>query len=693
MPRGAIWLFIAGVLLSCLSAGTTFYLERQIIKQAVDNRFDTLSSAISRQFSIYDEALLGVKSLFEGSEFVSRDEFRAATKHILERHHQLRAIDWVPYVREFERSVYESYAHEDGLVGYQFTRRSGGEIVKDEKRKQYFPVFYIEPLEGNRSALGFNLGSDPRRLQALLASARSAQLSVSAKIKLVQDNGADAVLHFFPVYEGGDFEPDARLPNLRGFVLGVIALDPVFQQIISTQIRGELLHFYIVDKTDEEPVVLYDSGDDKTAESSSEIGTYRRPAYAKELQIGDRVWQLNGYEPDLTSMSTYRLIFIPLSVFTAGLMVTIFISLYVRRSVIEAKDRIVEASTVVESSQHAIVMTDGDDLIELFNPAAEDLFGYTASDSIGQKVDLFLYGDVESPDTQTSVMHVPSGEFEVRACHKDGTQIPVLLSVSEIQTSRGSRYLGMVVDLSKQKEVEEYLTKAKNSAESADKAKTEFLSVISHELRTPLTVLMGYVHVLGNTENLDADMLNMVAQEMDLSCNQLLTVINDLLDISKLEAGVVEIQPIQVRIGDLFGTLEDEFKGKAQEKNLAFEVVDSDLYVSADRKRLAQILKNIIDNAFKFTDNGYVKLMAEVVDNYVQIVVSDSGKGIPDSKLALIFESMTQADSSDSRDAEGIGLGLAITKKLVDLHNGTISVDSVEGEGSVFKVILPQLKI
>jgi len=229
----------------------------------------------------------------------------------------------------------------------------------------------------------------------------------------------------------------------------------------------------------------------------------------------------------------------------------------------------------------------------------------------------------------------------------------------------------------------------------ADRLKSEFLANMSHELRTPMNAIIGFTKLVRRKS---ADLLPLRQREnlekVEISANQLLTLINDILDLSKIEAGKmsVNIMPIELAplVDTCFATVESIVKG---EKVQLFKEVPDDLpEVLSDQDKLKQIIINLLSNALKFTKEGEVKLSAAVEDASLRIAVSDTGIGISSDALAYIFDEFRQVDGSSTREHGGTGLGLSITKKLTHLLGGTIDVSSVEGEGSTFTVTLPLAK-
>ena len=227
--------------------------------------------------------------------------------------------------------------------------------------------------------------------------------------------------------------------------------------------------------------------------------------------------------------------------------------------------------------------------------------------------------------------------------------------------------------------------------EKASKYKSEFLANMSHELRTPLNSIILLSKLL--TQNLDGKLGEKDVEKSAVihkAGNDLLLLINDILDLSKIESGNMELIYEDVASSEIINDVNGLFGALANEKNLEFRINDKFNNVfSTDKVKLSQVLKNLLSNAFKFTKDGFVEIIFEQVNDRLHIVVKDSGIGVPQDKLETIFEAFKQVDGSISREFGGTGLGLSITKTIIDLMDGTINVESVEGEGASFTITLP----
>jgi CheY-like chemotaxis protein len=260
-------------------------------------------------------------------------------------------------------------------------------------------------------------------------------------------------------------------------------------------------------------------------------------------------------------------------------------------------------------------------------------------------------------------------------------------------------YIAIVSDITERRTFIQNLEKAKADAEASDRLKTAFLANMSHEIRTPMNAIVGFSNLLSDSKLPEAkkeEYLDHIIQ----SSNMLLNLIDDIIDISKIEAGQITINRQEFRINKVVQDVFKTFSNVSKKRNLDFRLnippSSDSISLNTDPVRLRQILSNLIGNAVKFTERGYIEIGYDVRDNgmgsNIRFFVKDSGIGIPKDKQSLIFERFRQLDDTRTRRFGGTGLGLSISKKLVDLLGGNIWVESQPGEGSEFYFTIPYIK-
>lgn len=356
-------------------------------------------------------------------------------------------------------------------------------------------------------------------------------------------------------------------------------------------------------------------------------------------------------------------------------------------------------SGVIASALDAIVITGQYGHIIHWNQSAAEIFGYTEKEVKGRTlmetiIPLsyeFTHWNGFQGFQEGGSISILNKRLELTAVRKGGEEFPIELTVTAIEDESESYYSAFIRDISSRRQREQELVQMKEKAEQAAKAKSQFLSVMSHELRTPLNAVIGITHLLMQSQPREDQQEDL--RTLQFSGESLLHIINDILDFTKLDSGKIELSAIDFNLRDLAQSLYQSFSFKAREKKIIFDVEYDEqmpFYVKGDNFRLSQVLNNLVSNAIKFTQDGFVKLKIQLVENrgnsYVtQFSVIDSGIGIAEDKLEKIFEQFTQADSDTTRLYGGTGLGLSISARLVELMGSSIVVTSTPGKGSNFQ--------
>ncbi|MBN8570821.1 MAG: response regulator [Ignavibacteria bacterium] len=329
------------------------------------------------------------------------------------------------------------------------------------------------------------------------------------------------------------------------------------------------------------------------------------------------------------------------------------------------------------------------------NDAFTKLTGYESFEILGQKYAV-LFGErtdkIELNKLYDSIYLKQKAEVEIICYTKNHSEYWVNLNISPIpdDTGRITHWVFIQRDITEKKKIEESLKRSKLEAETAARQRADFLSNMSHEIRTPMNAIIGLTELMLQ-ETKDEKFLENL-QSVKFSADNLLVIINEILDYSKLDAGKVKVENISFDIKQIFRELDKSIGLKAREKNIEFtSVVDENCpqFLIGDPVRINQILINLAGNAIKFTHKGKVEVKAEIVtksNDEVKLLfaVTDTGIGIPDDKLHLIFESFMQAYTDTQRLFGGTGLGLTISKKLIEMLNGEIRVESTVNKGSKF---------
>lgn len=346
---------------------------------------------------------------------------------------------------------------------------------------------------------------------------------------------------------------------------------------------------------------------------------------------------------------------------------------------------------VVESAPNAMVLVNGEGKITLVNSQTEKLFGFPREELMGQNVELLIPTRFRSahPSYRGSFFSTPHARAmgagrDLFARRKDGTEFPVEIGLNPLETAEGTMVLAAIIDITERK------------TQEANKLKSDFLARMSHELRTPMNAILGFSELLidervGELNGRQKDYL----KDIHASAEHLLQLINDILDISKIESGKTELKIETFDVVDVIEEVMKVLAPLAAKKQITVQMqLSPDVTtVSLDKSKFRQILYNLLSNAIKYNkQNGEASISTypDGQDRF-RMEIMDTGVGIAKENMHKLFIPFVQLDATAAARNEGTGLGLALTKNIIELHGGKISVDSTLGEGTTFSVVMPKL--
>jgi PAS domain S-box-containing protein len=505
-------------------------------------------------------------------------------------------------------------------------------------------------------------------------------------------------------------------PHQGDSILEAIRLDPLYAELFIPEVRASFaLQIY-----DETGLVWGESGEPP---DDVRAATHSFPVAGQRWTL--RAWPHPAWLAAERAKEWRAIARIGLP--TAPLVAALLVGILLWWGRLTQKILLAERRTrlVVDRALDAVVTMDAGGLITGWNPQAETIFGWPAKDVIGRPfASTVIPPDQREAHTQGLARFLVTGtgpmldrRIETTAWHCDGREFPVELSISAIRLRDTYTFTAFVRDITERTHAEEELRRAKESAEAANRAKSEFLATMSHEIRTPMNGIFGMTELALDTTN-DAERRDFLVRARACA-ESLMTIINDVLDFSKIEAGKLDIERIEFDLRSVLDGVLDTLAIEATRKQLELiGFVDETLpaRLRGDPGRLRQIVMNLAGNALKFTDHGEIVVRFERADDggtagqpvdavegrparpdddagagaadgrpvTLRCTVRDTGIGIPRDKQQAIFESFTQADSSTTRRYGGTGLGLAISQRLVSLMGGAIGVESEPGHGSTF---------
>ena len=366
-----------------------------------------------------------------------------------------------------------------------------------------------------------------------------------------------------------------------------------------------------------------------------------------------------------------------------------------REKQVEEKLKII--SKAIEQNPAAVVITDREGNIEYVNPKFTELTGYSSEEVIGQNPRILQSGKMQR-DTYEELWQtilegrVWRGEFLNKK--KNGELYWEDASISPVVNDRGviTNFVAVKEDITEKKKLWSQLVEAKEKAEESDRLKSCFLANISHEIRTPMNGILGFSALL-KEPLLSGEEKEQYIELIHESGKRMLSIINNLIDISRIETGELSLYPGTTSINEVIENIHASFSGQVQEKGLSFSfevgLSAKDSVMITDKARLSQVLSHLVGNALKYTSEGAVAFGYKKNGEMLEFYVRDTGIGVPPEHQSKIFERFRQVSLDATREYEGAGLGLSLSKKFVEMLGGSMWLDSVPGKGSTFYFTLP----
>jgi PAS domain S-box-containing protein len=706
------WLSLALVLLTTALAVLLVHHQDKVIS---NSRFDEVAQHVRTEFlnrmSAYETTLRGSAGLFSMSDgHVSRTDWKEYVDNlnIDMLYPGIQGIGFIEVLRTNALPAHERRVRAEGLSDYHVQPRGN--------RAEYAVVLYQEPTNSrNRRALGYDLLTRPVA-RAAMELARDSGLPVqSGKLKLVSDTDSDSGPGFhmyWPIYRKGVAidTVEARRDALLGYVFAAVRINDLVRVLFRDGLPLANLSVY--------------EGSQASAENLL-YGPHPVPAaeFQKNMSVdmGGKKWLLNlTSTPDFqTSLWQSSQVIALLILAQIGGLVILFqiSSMRERRREGEVSREFARQTQlreerfrlVVEASPSAIIVTNAAGQMELVNRQVEKLFGYSRDELLGQQVEMLIPDRFRTkhPQLRKNFIGTPSTRAmgagrDLFARTKSGKDIPIEIGLNPVRTEEGMLVLSSIIDISERKAAEARAHEQSEQIAAASRYKSEFLANMSHELRTPLnSILILSEQLIANKKgNLSSKQIAH-ADIIHRSGRDLLNLINDILDLSKIEAGRMSVLVENIVIADFAESVEHAFRPMTEAKGLEFKVdLDQDVVASiqSDHQRIFQIIRNLFSNALKFTKTGSIRIRfcrprsgenGPHAKHVLAISVIDTGIGIPSEKHEMIFEAFQQVDGSTSRRFGGTGLGLTISRQLSDLLGGAIDLKSEPGIGSTFTLYLP----
>ncbi len=673
-------------------------------------RFDSESLNISTrlQHSFQSSALVlkALRPVFSGDRIPSYGDFISLTQPLFTDIPGIKALEWIPRVKQSEVQSYVSAMNQQGFVGFDITERNhAGQLVGKSVRGEYYPVYYVVPFLGNELAHGFDLASNNTRKLALKEAGKSGNTTASSRITLVQSQGDSfGFLIFCPVYSDlsdGIVPVSDKEDMLKGFTLGVFDFKLIVERAM-VGLNNQNILIQLVDLSAKvgsqrlyvsAPISNQDYDDDFFSFFNDRVEGFTNN---QDFSFLGRQWRLktvatSDYNGGVFSELLGVVCFSGLSF----ILVITYLTYRGVRAEIKRHELFLRSDSIINTVNDGIILTDQTGLVCDFSPAAESIFGYLKGDVIGKHFKLFITQEYSgiyfSILTTVDKLLIEGRRYDFLGLKNNGESFPIECSVKAFSMDGSYHFTHVVRDISHRKAEEKAILAAKESADVANQAKSDFLANMSHEIRTPMTAIIGMTDLALETDlSLKQQHYLGVIQRSSLG---LLEIINEILDFSKIEANQLSIEKVTFVPEKVVESVADLMREAVTQKEISFDIdwspeVPQNLL--GDPLRLSQVLINLTNNAVKFTDPlGEIRVSVDVQEDTADAVVlcfsiSDSGMGIAPEHQKQIFEPFLQSDTSITRQYGGTGLGLAISLRLVEMMGGSLGVESVLGEGSTF---------
>lgn len=638
---------------------------------------------LQQHLTAHLDTLVFIAAFFESSNEVSQEEFQIFTQPIFERYAGIQALEWLLVVPAEERAGFEASRQAVGYPDFRVTERApDGTLIPAAPRPYYVPVTFVEPLQGNEAALGYDVASDAVRRAALLRSLAQSAPSATSPVTLVQDSKEQfGLLIFMPLYK--DREKKGRLQAADGYALAVFQIDTLIEAGLQ-HASVDLINLEVYDQTrdvEESALPLY----------SSVAGSPTPPprtSWQSDFTWAGREWVMRYTPTSLYYLQRPQ--WQSWALFAVGLLFTTLLGAFLlvitgrtMRVERQVEERTGHLLAILNNVLEAIVALDEEGRFLSANPATEQLFGY----ALAELEQLTLTAVLPSFPPLTPLMAAQGQGLaalvgkrqEVQGQQKDGSTIPLELAVGRVEREDESFYVALFHDLTERHRVE--------------RLKSEFVSTVSHELRTPLTSIRGTLGlILGGAVTPIAPEVHELLDIANRNTEQLIRLINDLLDIEKIESGNLSFQQRPQSLVPLLEQALSSNDAYAQQFGVELQLITpaEPVWVMVDEHRLLQVLNNLLSNAIKFSPRGSeVRVSLEGSLSQARVSVLDQGPGIPAHFRDQLFQKFVQLDASDSRQKGGTGLGLSIARALIERMGGHLDYQERSVGGACFYFELP----
>lgn len=716
IKKNPVYIFaFVGILVSLIGYKFALNWEKQRIVNNFNNDAKEIILTIRKDVELDLESLEFIRSFFMASKDVDRSEFREFVAHILENYNSIQAVEWIPRINKEQRNEYVAMARSEGFTDFDIIEKNEqGLMVKSGQREEYYPVYYVEPMQGNEKAFGFDLASNQTRLESLRKARDSGKKVATARITLVQETGEQyGFLVFDPIYRHGAIveSVEQRRENLLGFALGVFRIGDMLNQMLKT-VQKKNIDVYLFDESAKEGQQFLHSLRFQEENTGQGLGGVESTKDALQEQlmasqlftVGGRSWRIQcvasqNYGLHINSGQSILILII-------GILTTLFFTGYLKFHIgqTEKVEKLVEERTKdleigkkaledqkLALDQHAIVaITDVSGKITYANDKFCEISKYSREELLGQDHRIINSGYHPKEFIADLWKAIAGGKVwkgEIKNKAKDGSFYWVDTTIVPFlnETGKPVQYLAIRADITDRKENEMQLKGLTEGLSRSNRDLEQFAYVASHDLQEPLRMVASFTQLLEKRygKQLDEKAKEYINYAVDGS-KRMQALIDDLLQFSRF--GRKDIKVTKVDLNKVLDQIKGDLSLLIKDTNakINYQTLPT---VQADKSQMIHLFQNFITNAIKFRkEDPMIRIEHRENNDKYQFSIIDNGIGIEKKYLDKVFVIFQRLHAR--KDYEGTGIGLAVCKKIVENYGGKISVESEVGQGTTFHFTL-----
>lgn len=696
----------------------TLFAYNRSVKAAADRReklFEVRTNealkTVRNRMMDYIQILKGGQGLFIANDTVTREIWRSYYNalEVNRNYPGVQGIGYACYVPGSDLDNFTSHIRSEGFPEFK--------VTPEGQREHNFPILYIEPFESrNLRAFGYDMYSEPVRREAMQRAWETGNPSLSGKVKLMQETTNDVqpgFLIYLPLYKkdhSAGTTIEGRRKNILGFVYAPFRSYDLMGHVLANEFRNIDIEIFDGEKPSTE-TLLYNKDLDLNFGSPSSADVNTRLV---KITVADHVWSIYFSADESFGSNSDRSN--SQMILAGGLIISLLLFSAVaamantnrramdlaREMTSKLRESEQQVNNIFRNAPDAVVVIDKDSNVMKWNPKAERLFGWSEEEMIGKPIYDYIIPHKYREAHKLGMDHfLHTGEgpvlnrtIEISALNRSGEEFEIELSISYTKEVTGNPvFIAFIADIRERKRTEaELIRKTVDLSRSREleRKKDEFLGIASHELKTPLTSVKAYVQLLARQleEENASETSKQYIKKTNNYVDKLNGLIRDLLDATRIQGGKLQLDLTEISMNDFVRDCIETMQHVSKTHRIIFEQ-GPDAVVNADKQRLEQVMVNLLTNAVKYSPRAdKVHVTTVKTDDEFKVGVRDFGIGISEENSAKIFSRFYRVEK-DSSLYPGLGLGLYISRQIIERHNGSLWVESEPDKGSVFYFTLP----